>query len=390
MGASVSSNVSQTDNQTITNSVNQCNKGVASNTLFIQGFKHDPLPSCQNPSFNVNQSASVDATCFINAMQDGMAQSLTNLNANTTAGFGLSGSSNVNDSKQKIVQNLQNICGGASSTQLVAAKDIETKACNVVFVQNATAQTACQISALQDATIQTDSTLQAQSAGASLASFIFGSNLGISMMMLIAIIVVVGGGYLIFKNYGSGTEEPVEGTEGTDITSPDLGTKPGAGIETETETETETLGGKLFGGFGEFNSENYSMLIIIIILFMAVIFIAFSRSSNNKITMSDFGNFQNKISQAKKIAGLEQSDQSEQSDDSYLSEPLRYNPIRPKYTYWTDEEYPQYSWYERQTVSPIPTNLFPISYTTKTMHHNTLDSYYRPLIDDSPYNNTPF
>ena len=378
MGASVSSNVSQTDNQTITNSVNQCNKGVASNTLFIQGFKHDPLPSCQNPSFNVNQSASVDATCFINAMQDGMAQSLTNLNANTTAGFGLSGSSNVNDSKQKIVQNLQNICGGASSTQLVAAKDIETKACNVVFVQNATAQTACQISALQDATIQTDSTLQAQSAGASLASFIFGSNLGISMMMLIAIIVVVGGGYLIFKNYGSGAQ-PEEAVETPEI-EPE---------ENETD-ETKSLGGKLFGGFGEFNSENYSMLIIIIILFMAVIFIAFSRSSNNKITMSDFGNFQNKISQAKKIAGLEQSDQSEQSDDSYLSEPLRPNPIRPKYTYWTDEEYPQYSWYERQTVSPIPTNLFPISYTTKTMHHNTLDSYYRPLIDDSPYNNTPF
>ena len=387
MGASVSSNVSQTDNQTITNSVNQCNKGVASNTLFIQGFKHDPLPSCQNPSFNVNQSASVDATCFINAMQDGMAQSLTNLNANTTAGFGLSGSSNVNDSKQKIVQNLQNICGGASSTQLVAAKDIETKACNVVFVQNATAQTACQISALQDATIQTDSTLQAQSAGASLASFIFGSNLGISMMMLIAIIVVVGGGYLIFKNYGSGTEEPVNENEGDG--DENLGTDSDVSESIEKTDKSKSLGGKLFGGFGEFNSENYSMLIIIIILFMAVIFIAFSRSSNNKITMSDFGNFQNKISQAKKIAGLEQSDQSEQSDDSYLSEPL-HSPIRPKYTYWTDEEYPQYSWYERQTVSPIPTNLFPISYTTKTMHHNTLDSYYRPLIDDSPYNNTPF
>lgn len=192
MGATISTSVSKTQNEIITKSVNKCKRGTASNELYLQGITHDPAPSCKNPTFSVNQSALVDADCFINALQTNMAESISKLQTTAQGGFGITGATNINEAGQKISASLENSCGGVSATQVVNAKDITSRACDMVFVQNANAKSKCKIDALQDNAIKTDNALTTDATGASLASLLFGSGSSI-IIYAIAIVIILGG-----------------------------------------------------------------------------------------------------------------------------------------------------------------------------------------------------
>lgn len=192
MGASISTSVSKTQNEIITKSVNSCKKGVASNEMFLQGITHDPAPTCQNPTFSVTQSATVDADCFINALQTNMADAISKLNTTAQGGFGITGATNINEAGQKISASLETTCGGVSATQTVTAKDITSRACDMVFVQNANAKSKCKIDALQENAIKTDNALTTDATGASLGSLLFGSGSSI-IVYAIAIVIILGG-----------------------------------------------------------------------------------------------------------------------------------------------------------------------------------------------------
>ena len=205
MGAQVSTTVSETENEIITKSVNQCKRGVASNELYLQGFTHRAAPQCKNPTFSVEQSAVVDASCFINALQDNMANTIKNLSTTAQGGFGIQGATSIDRSKQLINAQLENICGGASSQNLVSHKDIETNACDVAFVQNASSKSKCEIEALQKAAIQTDTTMETGAKGASISDLLFGSGMSL-IIWAIVILVVLGGVYYYMKGRGKGTQ----------------------------------------------------------------------------------------------------------------------------------------------------------------------------------------
>lgn len=337
MGASVSTSSVTSENNIITKSTNSCGKTVASNVLNISGIKWNPPQYCGKESkFTVDQVAKVDADCFINSLQENLADSVAKLNAQAQTGLGVAVSTNVSDIKQSITSIVENECKGASSTNVVAAKDIESTGCQMQFFQNATAKSKCKIDALQKMAIKSDTTADTTAAGANLGSLLFGSWGGIGLTSLIVLIVVgIIGYYLWSRSQNKAVEEADADTE-------------------EDATDSEQKGGNFF------NKKNYSITIIMILLVLVVVFVAFSNTSNNQLTVIDLANFQNKVAEAKQIAKLDTISDTRSDIDSVA--------------------YPNYDSYIRQSINPIPSNLMTQPYMSGPIYYDSLRTYYEPLI----------
>lgn len=369
MGAGISSNVSEATSSVITSSVNKCKKGVASNELYLSGITHDPSPGCKTSSFNVNQSALVDADCFINSLQNNLVENVSKLTADAQAGIGVAVANNSSINKQNLESRLENICSGASSTNMVAAKDITSHSCDMTFVQNASAKTKCKIDAIQDAVVKTETVLASTATGASLGSLLFGGGIGGAVGGIVIVLILIAAAYAYYK-YRSG------------------GMKQMGGVDNFSLSDKKT----------------YPVAIILTLLILVAVFVAYSRTNDTQLTVVDLTNFQSKLSEAKKIANLETTSNAVSNTVSDTRQSLSYNqdPIPNYYkspqslSYNSDQE-PNYykspqvhnyestqvqhhSSYPVQMVYQNPTDMFEQAYQTGPVYYNELKSYYDPLI----------
>jgi len=354
MGAAVSIGVSKTENEIITKSVNQCKKATVSNEMFLQGITHDPAPTCKNPTFSVQQSAVVDADCFINSLQNNMADSIKNMKTTTQVGFGIAGSTSIEESKQKINAALENACGGVSATQVVNAKDIRSRACDMTFIQNANAKSKCKIDALQDAAIKTDTTSETGATGASLSSLLFGTGSSLIIWIIVIVVVLGGIGGLVYYMKKKKTDDSGDSDEGTDTTQE--------------------------GGANNafINPQSYPIIIGIVVLALIAMFISRSKLSDNTITMRDLENFQTKVTEAQCIARQIPRTRPLPPICTPRPSPCVSRPTTPQ----SDNlSWPNYSAYEKANGNIYPTvNLFTQEYYENPQHRTQLDDYYGLLI----------
>lgn len=331
MGASVSTATSATTNDIITTSVNQCPKTSASNQLSVNNLTIPPNPACgtgTNPAqtLNIAQAAAVDAQCYITALQNNTASTIATLNANAQAGLGIAVSTDVASINNNLKANIQNTCKNVSTSNAISINDSLIAACTTTIAQNANANSMCQINALQTTAIQAQTSATSTATGASLSSLL---GIGISSTIIIIIIIVV------IYYFWSSKKSSSNSDEGDD---------------------DESRGG---AGSDFFNKKNYSITIIMILLILVVVFVAFSTTSSSKLTMPDLANFQSKVAEANKIAKLDESSETKSDDRSY----------------------PNYDSYIRQTINPIPQNIFTQPYMTNNQsYYNNLNAYYEPLI----------
>jgi hypothetical protein len=259
---------------------------------------------------------------------------------------------------------LENKCGGASSTNLVAIKDITTRACDMTIVQNASAKAKCKIDALQEAVVKSDTTLASTATGASLGSLLFGGGIGGIVGGIVIVLILIGIAYYIYKKRTAATAQLSAQIGGVDK-------------------------------FSLFDKKTYPVAIILTLLILVVIFIAYSRTPDTQLTVIDLTNFQSKLSEAKKIANLGTT--SNTVSDTYQSQSYEpnYEPsYEPNYepSYYSDyNKSPQVHNYESTQVQhhssrPIqmvyqnPTDMFEQAYQTGPVYYDDLKSYYGPLI----------
>lgn len=353
MGAAISTNVSRTENEIISKAVNQCKRGTASNELYLKGITHDPAPTCKNPTFSVQQSAVVDADCFINALQNNMADTIKKMQATTQAGFGIAGSTNIDEGKQKINAALTNSCGGVSATQVIDAKDITSRACDMTFIQNATAQSKCKIDALQDAALKTESNMDAGATGASLASILFGSGSSVIVWIigLVVVLGIIGGiGYYMQSDSDSGSSFSKFKSK---IKSKKNKKKPNKKTDDEDNTQE--------GGRGKwYENTNYPLSILMVCMFLLSVFISQSKltDSSKQLTPSDMLNFGNKVNELH----LKEAFGRHSSTSSYNDGGV---------------EWPDYNIYERAGGNNwVDKDIFGQDYVRDPNYYKDLDSYY--------------
>lgn len=346
MGASVSSNVSEATSSVITSSVNKCKKGVASNELYLSGITHDPSPGCTTSSFNVNQSALVDADCFINSLQNNLVENVSKLTADAQAGIGVAVTNNTSVNKQNLESRLENICSGASSTNMVAAKDITSRACNMAFVQGASAKTKCKIDAIQDAVVKTETALASTATGASLGSLLFGGGVGGIVGGIVIVLILIAAAYAYYK-YKSG------------------GIRQMGGVD----------------NFSLFDKKTYPVAIILTLLILVVVFVAYSRTTDTQLTVVDLTNFQSKLSEAKKIANLRATSSMVSDTNTDTQQSIGSNYYKsPQVHNYESTQAQHHSQYPVQMVYKNPTDMFEQAYQTGPVYYDDLKSYYDPLI----------
>ena len=152
MGAQVSTNKQVIQTDIVTEAYNSCPNIAVSNTVNMQGvnFRPDLNPNCTgDTSFDISQTAGVDATCVITSMQDSLAKTLSTMDAEALGGLGFSGTSNILDIKNELSQKVENDCGNQSVTNVADIKDTTVTSCNMRVVQNASAKSSCTINSLQ-------------------------------------------------------------------------------------------------------------------------------------------------------------------------------------------------------------------------------------------------
>lgn len=375
MGVGVSTNVSEATSSVLTTSVNKCKKGAASNELYLSGVTHDPSPGCKTSSFNISQSAVVDADCFINALQNNLVENVSKLTADAQAGIGVAVANNTSVNKQELNTKLENICAGASSTNMVSAKDITSHACDMTFVQNASAKTKCKIDALQDAVVKSETALASTATGASLGSLLFGGGIGGAVGGIVIVLLLVAAAYAYYR-YKTGGVSAV-----SDIIRPRY-RRPAPVIDEQTDASPDAQDEQVGGDFNLFNKKNYPVVIIITLLILVGIFMAYSRTPNAQLTASDLDNFQSKLFEAKKIANLETSTSTSTVSDIVNEQILPpYQNYRSSivHNYESDQV-------QKQNLLPVqmvyqnPSDIFEQPYMIGPVYYNDLDSYYNPLI----------
>ena len=187
MGASSSTNVAKAETSMINSAYNSCGNVVASNEADFKHINFDPSPGCKTSEFVIKQGAAIDSKCLIDSLQQQAAQSASKLGAKSQAGLGFAVSTNVSDTKQKFASYLTNKCQNLSSSNKAKLEDIKVKACNMILVQDASANSACQINAAQEAISKIAQEETADAQGATLAGLLFGGG----AFLIIIIIAVV-------------------------------------------------------------------------------------------------------------------------------------------------------------------------------------------------------
>lgn len=191
MGASSSKSKAEINNKVINESYNKCPSTTAINQADIKYVIHQPMDTCVSSSFNIDQSASVDATCLITAMQESLAKVINEMDTKAKAGIGYANAKSDVEIKNILKNKIDNECGNVSPTNKANIQDTIARACDFKIIQNANAKSACQIGAMQKATLDASNSVSTTAEGMDIA--LFG---GVLLMIVIFIAMIVGIYYL--------------------------------------------------------------------------------------------------------------------------------------------------------------------------------------------------
>lgn len=230
MGVALSVN-KQTVKDTVTSSAVQTCEGepTASNVLI---FKDDTI-SC---SVQIDQTATVDATCYINAVVSNTASTIAGLTAEQKGGLGYSVESTQNDIQTDIETQMNQSCGQADASNIVDIENTKITGCPFVSVQNASSKSQCQLKFLNSQLDKVDATIESTNDGGSLFGDIFGDGLGSLLgvvFVIVVVIILIVVGVMVFKKVkGSNKQEATM----VDSTNPLAATAAMAGGECISES----------------------------------------------------------------------------------------------------------------------------------------------------------
>jgi len=192
MGATLSRSSESISTRAISNAYNKCASANATNNIYFQDVNFTAPDDCHPAStITFSQLASVDSNCVLQNLQTSAAELAANLNSETQAGLGLSASNNQINVQNQIQENTYNSCANQSASNSATLKDVNIKACNAVFVQNASAKTACQINNTQDMLQQIGAKMNTKTIGGSLFGDLFGSGTASTIVIIVVVIIII-------------------------------------------------------------------------------------------------------------------------------------------------------------------------------------------------------
>ena len=365
MGASASTNVSKIRNDITSQAYQSCPGSNVSNTAVLNGVKYTMPQWCPagSPGFDIDQTASIDATCFLGSLQSSIAESTAKLSAQAQAGLGLSASTDKSTVENQLKSQIDQKCAGYSTSNAAQLNDVTVDACQFRLVQNASQNLACQINASQQTADSVATSLASEAKGGSLFGDLFGGFGGIGkwIIIIVVILAVLGliGGIIaaVVKSKGKkGDATTAKGTKTT--TKTNAGTKATTTTGTTTTTKLKQDGGENEGFFETFKN-NKSLMVLVILLLIIIVVILFNTYAHNKppINEQDLETLQQTITDAKNIAKVQYS-----------------APTTPDYTYSPvqDEIIGNEIYYNMQ----YDDSAFNIDNTP-------LDDYYKPLLEQN-------
>ena len=294
MGAQVSTNKQVIQTDIVTEAYNSCPNIAVSNTVNMQGvnFRPDLNPNCTgDTSFDISQTAGVDATCVITSMQDSLAKTLSTMDAEALGGLGFSGTSNILDIKNELSQKVENDCGNQSVTNVADIKDTTVTSCNMRVVQNASAKSSCTINSLQKIANDLEANSKSKAQGSTLASLLFGYG-GIASIAMIIVVILIA--VLIYYSFSGGKNEEKDTEENSEINDELSDTTDNTDIDTDDvdsksspkDKDDDSLKG---GNSGRRVSKGmrYSLIALLVVLVIAAfIYPAMRRNGNNIKTIN--------------------------------------------------------------------------------------------------------
>jgi len=353
MGASISVNRQTVQNELITQAVNSCPPVAGANVVNWSGVTLRQPPGCPpDSSFDISQASVVDATCLLNSMQNVAASTIGNLDANAQAGLGLAATRNESDIRNQISNITNNTCAGVSTTNYVNWQDVDIESCRLAVTQNATQNVRCQIDATQDLINKVATTMTSQAEGGSIFGNIFGSGPGgIIVLVVIAVLIIAAliGAYFFFTKSNKSTL--ITATTGVPVPS-------------SISDELSSLSSTQIGGG---DSSTLWFIIVIILIVILVIFITnCCRRQNNALTEADINRLTQKMEEAQRIAGLNQSRNTVSPFNQMLSEGFSQSPV-----YISDDK-------AQIESDPFSDNAY--YHANPPEYESTLDDYFQPLL----------
>jgi len=196
MGVQASTNSSSNYVNLTSEAFNSCPTVTASNVLNIDDVNFKPSKLCYapgqpQPTATFDQSAGVNASCVISAMQNALASYLSKQAASVAGGLGIQWSSDVNQMSTNITTHIMNTCGSQSSTNAASIGDTQITACQWHFVENATVQESCYINELQTLSNKASITQDSKTKGASIFGSIFGSTTTLIVIIVVVVVVII-------------------------------------------------------------------------------------------------------------------------------------------------------------------------------------------------------
>jgi len=310
MGVSASVNTQKNINNMVQSDYNSCGNGSsgAYNVVSLNGIQFDPPSTCPpNNSLQIGQTATVNATCLISALQSTAAQLASQLNATQQASLGFSFGYTNNVSTTDISNFISNQCQSYSSANIASINDTVIESCNFQIVQDATVNQSCQINATQDLINNISNLLTSQTSGGSVFGDLFGNGpLGaiVGIIIVIVIIVVIAViGIIVFKAFFSGSSKQNQ----QKLTEAALLAGGGNGYQIgslrsflKKLTNSTTFGNEIK------KNKAFTILIILFLLILATVFLIASCKIKQPLTEADLEKFGQTVSEANKIAGLVQ------------------------------------------------------------------------------------
>lgn len=151
MGNKSSSEVSVV-NQITMDAASDCGTVKSTNINIMNHSVYDPPADCtpEQRQLTVDQSTSVDATCYLSALQSYSAETAVNLTEEQKAALGINADDSEVDIQNQIAINTTQACADVSTSNVNIINDTRINACGYIVTQNATANQNCQINATID------------------------------------------------------------------------------------------------------------------------------------------------------------------------------------------------------------------------------------------------
>lgn len=329
MGLAESVTTQQVVTDISTTAINSCPSSQASNYFSANNITYTCPDGCppEDCVFEVDQTATVDAACYITALQQTAAQQLSNVSQDTKSAIGLNLSYTATDIQTQLSNTVINECGDVPNTvnNQVVLTNADINACGMFIIQNATDNQICQINATQDIINNVTNEILSETQGSSLTQLLFGSGLTsvfIILGILIFIFIVIAVILIVVVLVKKSKKKPDNSNENSFTSGIDDDINFG-GKADSADNETSTNGRR--------NKSIYILVGLGIVLLAAVLY--YSTRNEKKITDNEINYLKNNLNQAKQFANL--SPMSASSD--IWSSPISHNVIHNQSRQFVDD-----------------------------------------------------